>query len=479
MSPAGRVVVVGLGPAHAGFVTADALAAIATHEHRFVRTLRHPSVSVLGDAQSFDAVYENATDFASVYQQIADHLVAVAIEQGEVLYAVPGSPFVLERSVRLLRSDPRIEVTVVAGMSFLDLAWARLADHGVDPVEASVRLVDGHEFTLGAAGERGPLLVAHTHARHVLSDIKLAADNPGDTPVIVLQRLGLPDEAVFEVSWADLDRSFEPDHLTCVYVPTMAAPVGQELVRFAELSRTLREQCPWDRAQTHHSLTRHLLEEAYEVVDAIAAVDEEAGEGYEHLEEELGDLLFQVMIHSAIAAEAGQFTVADVARTVHDKLVHRHPHVFGPADADNPGWEAIKAAEKGHRSVMDGITHGLPALAFAGKIQRKAASTGFDWDHLDESLAKLDEELAELREAIASADRNAVEHELGDLLFSAVNVARRTDVDAETAARAAALRFAARFRVVEELAGAQPLASMTGAELEALWQQAKGSAHHG
>src|SRR5205814_1164150 len=162
---------------------------------------------------------------------------------------------------------------LVAGLSFLDLAWARL---GVDPLTAGARLVDGRRFAVEAAGERGPLLVAQCDARHVLSEIKLAVDEPPDEPVTVLQRLGLADESVRHVSWSDLDRAVEPDHLTTLWIPTLGAPVAGELVRFAELVRTLRERCPWDREQSHQTLTRHLLEETYEVLEAIEALPGDA-----------------------------------------------------------------------------------------------------------------------------------------------------------------------------------------------------------
>ena len=271
-------------------------------------------------------------------------------------------------------------VEVLPALSFLDLAWARL---GVDPVALGARLVDGRRFETHAAGERGPLLVGQCDQPHVLSDIKLALD---DGPaVVVLQRLGLPDESVRTVAWDDLDRDVVPDHLTSLWIPELADPVAGELARFYELVRTLRAECPWDREQTHASLTRHLLEETYEVLEALDRVDEQAGTGFEDLEEELGDLLFQVVFHSVLAAEEGQFTLADVARGIHDKLYDRHPHVFDP----QPGvtdtaflteeWERRKVAEKGRASVMDGIPVALPALAYAAKVQKKAASQGVDW----------------------------------------------------------------------------------------------------
>ena len=212
----------------------------------------------------------------------------------------------------------------------------------------------------------------------------------------MLQRLGLPDESVRTVAWDDLDRAVVPDHLTSLWIPELAEPVAGEVARFYELVRTLRAECPWDREQTHASLTRHLLEETYEVLEAIDHVDEEAGTGFEDLEEELGDLLFQVVFHSVLAAEEGQFTLADVARGIHDKLYARHPHVFDP----QPGvtdtayltveWERRKVAEKGRDSVMDGIPAALPALAYAAKVQKKAESQGVDWRTLlaDEERAR-------------------------------------------------------------------------------------------
>ncbi len=165
----------------------------------------------------------------------------------------------------------RVDVELLPAMSFLDVAWSRL---GIDPIEAGVRLVDGHEFAASAAGQSGPLLVAHTHANWVLSDIKLAAEelDPA-TPVVILQALGTADEQIVATTWADLDRTVDADHLTSLYIPTLAEPVGAGYVRFHQLARTLREECPWDREQSHASLVPYLIEETYEVVDAIDALD--------------------------------------------------------------------------------------------------------------------------------------------------------------------------------------------------------------
>jgi len=456
----GRVVVVGLGPGDRRLVSVAAVEAIEATAVRFVRTRRHPSAGLAEPATSFDALYEQATSMEEVYAGVVEGLVEAASTHGTVLYAVPGSPLVAERTVELLRGDGRVEVEVLAGLSFLDVAWARL---GVDPVTAGVRLVDGHRFAVSAAGQTGPLLVAQCDSPLVLSDIKLTLDDGPE--VTVLQRLGLPDEQVTAVPWAELDRAVTPDHLTCLWIPVLAAPVAAELVRFAELVRTLRARCPWDQRQTHRSLTRHLLEETYEVLEAIDELD------YGHLEEELGDLLFQVAFHATLAAEAGEFTLADVARTVHDKLVARHPHVFGPPGEPVPNWEELKKAEKGRASVMEGVPGNLPSLLYAFKLQSKAASVGFDWKDAAGAWPKIREELEELEAAIADGDGAgpAVSDELGDVLFSVVNVARHLGLDPESALREAAAKFRDRFSAMEALAGTRGVAIT-----DDLWDEVKG-----
>ena len=421
----GQIVVVGLGPGDPGLVTEATRAAIERIPVRFLRTARHPSASIVEPATSLDHLYDGAERQADVYPAIVDALVAAAGEHGEVLYAVPGSPLVAERSVSLLLGDGRAEVVVLPALSFLDLAWVRL---GVDPLAEGVRVVDGHEFATQAAGERGPLLVSHCHATDVLSDIKLAVEGEPPATVTVLQRLGLPDESIVEVAWSDLDRSFVPDHLTSIYIPKLAEPVGAELVRFAELVRTLREQCPWDREQTHQSLRRYALEETYEVLEAIDALDEDEPATIGHLEEELGDLLFQVYFHATIAEQEGWFTLADVARGIHDKLHARHPHVFADVDVDGAddvvrNWEQIKREEKGRTSAFDGIPTTLPGLLYADEVLRKARSIAIE-------------------PPSSSTD-------LGDRLLALVVEARAAGVDPELALRATVNRFRAAAEDVE------------------------------
>ena len=469
---------VGLGPAGPELITTEARRRMAEAPVLFFRTRRHPAAAVHPDAATFDRHYEAAETFEEVYRAIVEDVVAGALEAGGAVYAVPGSPSVAEATVALLRRHPAVtggtvSLTVHPAVSFLDLAYERL---GIDPVSAGVRVVDGERFAVDAAGDRGPLLVAQCWNPAVLSAIKLSVETAPATPVTVLHHLGLDDEQVWEVGWDELDRSVVPDHLTSLWIPQLAAPVAGELVQLDELVHILRERCPWDRRQTHGSLARHLLEESYEVleaIDAVAAVDAASSDvppggrtpvaeerAVAHLEEELGDLLFQVYFHATLAAEAGRFTLADVARGVHDKLVSRHPHVFGDVTADTPeavssNWEALKLAEKGRTSVTEGIPAALPALALAAKLQRKALAVGMVLPGVADEAARLAEGVGRLPSdghgPAGPADRGtdgegggAGEAEaLGDLLFSLANVARLLGVDPETALRARAVRFRA------------------------------------
>jgi tetrapyrrole methylase family protein/MazG family protein len=486
-----RVDVVGLGPAGPELITAEAHALMSGPAELVFRTRRHPAAEAFPGARSFDHHYEEGQTFDEVYRAIVADLVATALDTGSVVYAVPGSPMVAERTVVLLREHPSVvdselHVVVHPSVSFLDLAFARL---GVDPVASGVRVVDGERFAVEAAGERGPLLVAQCWSTQVLSDIKLSAEPAPSVTVTVLHHLGLDDEQVAVVAWDQLDRTVAPDHLTSLWIPALAEPVAAELIQLDELVRTLRERCPWDREQTHGSLARHLLEESYEVLEAIDAVaaldagavhapdaDEAAGAGVAvvagvdpveeeavaHLEEELGDLLFQVYFHAALAAEEGRFTLGDVARGIHDKLVSRHPHVFGEVVADTPeavasNWEALKKVEKQRSSITEGIPAALPALALAAKLQRKALAVGMVLPPVADEAVRVAAGVAGLSRAPMGPDTDAgpaaprvtdgeggrADHaaEIGDLLFSLCSVARVLGVDPETALRARAARF--------------------------------------
>ncbi len=474
---ADRIIAVGLGPAGADHLLPVARAALESSSHRYARTLRHPAVDDLGAAgvtfTSFDDVYDAAADLGSAYTEIAARLVAAAHEHGEVVYAVPGSPAVAERAVALLRLDPTVDVVLVAGVSFADIAWVRL---GVDPMEGDARVVDGRD--IDGAELAGRLLIAECDNAFVLSDVKLALlEHLGpDTPVTVLQRLGLPDERIAVLALEELDRgAVTPDHLTSVFVDAGAVGAAREMVRLLQLAKRLRDPggCPWDAEQTHHSLTRYILEESYEVVEAVENLAEA---GYAPLEDELGDLLYQVVFHAVIAEEAGEFTMADVARGIHDKLVRRHPHVFGDVVAEQTSdvmrnWEQIKKEEKGTTSIVAGITPGLPSLLYTHKLFRKAASVGLDPGTLDEALVRIDAAVAGLR------TNEDVERDLAQVLAASVIVARAGGVDAESALRGWAADYRRRFEAMEHLALERDvdLAALDPAAVAALWLEAQAS----
>lgn len=479
-----RIVVVGLGPGNAGLVTVDTMQAIKATTHRYLRTAQHPSSYLVPNAVTFDHVYDSADSFEDVYNTIAATLLAAAHEHQSVLYAVPGSPLVLERTVAILRAQTEVAIELHGAVSFLDDIWRTL---NIDPVEEHVQLIDGHLFADTAIGCTGPLLVAHTHANWVLSDIKLSIEDPHpDTAVVLLHHIGLEDEQVIHTTWFEMDRTLEADHLTSLYIPALQSTIGQEMINFHQLALTLRNECPWDMEQTHQSLVRYLIEETYEVVDAISQLRADDPSTDADLIEELGDLLYQVEFHAAIAQEQGRFTMADVARTVHEKLVARHPHVFGDvvvgSSADvEANWEAIKQKEKAHRTgIFDGVVTGAPALSFAAKTQQRAAKVGFDWPDLGGPLAKLDEELAEIREAVALDNPDATMAEVGDLLFAVVNVARHLDIDPESALRGAIHKFRQRVEAVESLAQQQgkEMKSMSLDELDVLWESVKQRSTH-
>jgi tetrapyrrole methylase family protein/MazG family protein len=461
-----HVTVVGLGPAGTDLVGNDAtdeLTQAATVGRAYLRTGRHPAAALFEGVPAFDDLYEAAATFDEVYAGIVEALVAAALEAAPdpIVYAVPGSPLVAERTVDLLRADGRGEVTTRPALSFLDLAWVAL---GIDPLAAGVRLVDAGVAGAVVESEGGPFLVAQCWSRHLLSEVKLAVpDDDLERPrPVLLHHLGLEDQVVVAIDWWELDRTLEPDHLTSVYIPASVPNegriAGDEVTQLVALMDTLRERCPWDSVQTHASLMPHLVEESYEVLDALADLAQADGhdDAYTHLEEELGDLLFQIVFHARLADEAGQFDLADVARRVHDKLVHRHPHVFGDVDAGTAeqvvtNWEAIKKSEKGRTSVTEGIPASLPALMLATKLARKARAVGLEPDDAGAGRAALALTALTRRaegtdpqpDDPLSGDGGDLQAHVGDLLFAVAILAQRLGVDAEQALRDRALSLRA------------------------------------
>lgn len=268
---------------------------------------------------------------------------------------------------------------------------------------------------------------------------------------------------------------------------------GEWFERLVAVQARLRAPngCPWDRGQTHHTLRTYLIEEAYEVLDAL-----ESGEDHK-LAEELGDLLLQVVFHAQIAREEARFTVTDVIREIHEKMVRRHPHVFGKKRARNAAevlrnWEQIKAEERKSRqgasqpaaqpapgSLLDGIPHTLPAVMEGFQLTRRAARIGFDWDSAEGVLDKLREESAELQHALQGGSVSKIEEEMGDLLFAAVNLARFLHVDPEIALKHANAKFSSRFREMERMAreSGSELADVPRPRMEEFWELAKKNGH--
>ncbi|PUA37291.1 nucleoside triphosphate pyrophosphohydrolase [Paenibacillus elgii] len=459
----------------------------------FLRTREHPMVAMLDHHslryETFDAVYEAHEGFDAVYEQIASQLIerAKSANSGEVLYAVPGHPMVAERTVQLLRERCPAEGVLLAmmgGESFLDQAFLRL---GFDPIEG-FQLLDGTSLTASGLNPQLHTLIGQVYDVYTASDVKLTLMElyPDDYPVVVGHALGVAgEERVREVPLYELDRVEGYGNLSLVWVPrTDREDVrSRTFTRLHEIVAILRspEGCPWDREQTHQSLRKNLIEEAYEVLETIDEDDPD------HMREELGDLLLQIMLHSQIEAEDGMFTVFDVIRELNEKLVRRHPHVFGTAQAEDAdealgNWQQIKEEEKRKKGInpdelplLSGVPRELPGLMKAYKLQKKAASVGFDWGTKEEVLPVVESELAEVKEAIERFGKAEQQEELGDLLFAVVNLARFLKVDPEEAMADANRKFFERFGYIEaqlRLKG-KSFDQTDLQEMESLWQEAK------
>lgn len=498
----GKITIVGLGPGAAGNLSLETMELLQNSTNVILRTAVHPTVTELKkrDVQftSCDNFYEQGKSFEEVYDKITAHVLQAA-EQGDVVYAVPGSPLVAERTVVLLRRRGRgqgVEVCIKPAMSFLDLAYVEL---GIDPI-AGLRIIDAQDF--GAVAEAGnyPLMITQVYSKLVASDLKLGLMETleDDYEIYFLRNLGLPDEECRRIKLYELDRQQHIDHLTSVFVPPLLAAEENMLPQqeqaenvvieepsyadvdiqpLVDVMRILREPggCPWDREQTHTSIRSNLIEEVYEFLEAVDN-DDVAG-----MREELGDVLMQVVFHARMAEEAGRFDLQEVIDEVTDKLIRRHPHVFGDldvADSDEvlKNWEQIKKEEKTERThVLDGVAQGLPALLRAYKLQGKAAKVGFDWDNKEAVWNKVLEETDELLEALRAGDKEAAESELGDLLFAVVNYARHNKIEPEAALNGTNNRFAFRFNYVEEQvkASGRGWEDFSLAELDGFWAEAK------
>ena len=481
------ITIVGLGPGNFKHMTMETWEVLTQAQNLLLRTAKHPCVATLGERgvafTSFDCLYEQARDFASLYQQIAAAVIAKAEKGNEIVYAVPGSPLVAEKTVELIRAaaqEKQLPLTIIPAMSFLEVLYTRL---GVDPING-VTIVDAGDLADLPPELATGLIITQVYNRQVASEAKLMLmDVYGDEyQVTVVRHLGLPEEQISTVMLFELDRLEGIDHLTSVYVPPQ--PVRSQVFSLdpvVDIMARLRSPggCVWDIEQTHRSLRRYIVEEVYEVLEAIELADSAK------LCEELGDLLLQVVFHARVAEESGGFTMQNVVDTVTEKMVRRHPHVFGEITVRDAAevvvnWEQIKKREKpGERTgVLDGIPVGLPALMAAYKLQAKAAKVGFDWAEIGPVWDKVAEELAELKEAalLPEAERALKsEEELGDVLFAVVNLARFMGIEPETALNGTNNKFRRRFGYIEAQLNASGTAweEMNLEKLDVLWDEAK------
>ena len=479
------ITILGLGPGDAAYLTRQAWDVLSQASEVYLRTKLHPTVGGLPShlrLHSFDHLYDTADDFTSLYSEIAGRILELGRRPEGVLYAVPGHPLVGETTVRLILDGARtqgLDVRIVEGLSFVEPTMSLLGLDGLRGVQLAdaTDLAESHYLLLDP--DR-PALVGQLYSQPLTSALKLTLMNvyPDDHPVTLVHAAGTVGSTATTVPLYELDRAQQVDHLTTLYVPPLQE-VGGPLAFLSTVAR-LRAPggCPWDQEQTHQSLRPGLLQETYEV---LAALDEQDDD---KLCEELGDLLMQIAMHAQIATEEGAFTFSNVVNGIDSKLKRRHPHVFGDLDVRDTdevlrNWEAIKARERdsgavseAHRSRLDGLPITLPALARAQALSDRAARAGFDWPDVEGVLDKLAEEIGELRSAGDSSERA---QELGDLLFTLVNVARWLDIDAESALRGACDRFTERYSEMERFAldKGVHLDDLTAAELDRLWERSK------
>jgi tetrapyrrole methylase family protein/MazG family protein len=443
-----KLTIVGLGPGDASLLTVEARDVLASADEVWLRTSRHPTVAGLPAGpryESFDAIYESGASFEDVYERIVARVLELAARPDGVVYAVPGHPLFGEVTVRALldrASGAGIDVRVVAGISFLDVAALAL---GLDPLADGVLLLDALAFAPHRrllTPER-PTVIAQVYDRRAASQAKLALLDayPADHVVTVLRAAGTADRQTTETTIAELDRSDGFDHLTLLYVP----PLGMlDNVRAFEGLRAVVARlrapdggCPWDLEQTHETLRRYLVEEAYEALDAL-----DEGEP-KRLAEELGDLMMQVLLHAQIAEDEGTFAIEDVIASIASKLIRRHPHVFGDLQVEGSAdvlrnWETLKKDERGDEGrLLDHVPKALPALAQAQSVQSRAAKAGLAPETMDTEAA-----LAAVRSLSGSGASPSAE-QLGEALMSIVAVAAERGLDAEDALRLAIQRYRA------------------------------------
>ncbi len=478
--------VLGLGPGPARYMTLETRDLLLADFPVYLRTSIHPTVEEISNwgcqYTSFDQLYKQAQNFENLYQQIVKNLAAEAQAHGTIVYAVPGNPLVAESTVtellRYAETQTTLTVDIHTAVSCIDVMCESLQ---IDPTDG-LHVLDALRFGPENLHLDQPTLITQVYSPAIANEVKLTLLDRLDPEfeIQVIRAAGCDDERKAWIPLEDLDRLNWIDHLTTVFVPVAPLENRSGLVYLEQVVSALRDPetgCPWDLKQDHESLKKYFLEEVYEVVEAIENDDIDA------LCEELGDVLFQVYLHAQLASEADFFDLNEVAHGIAKKLVYRHPHVFAGtsvADADEvlQNWETLKAAEKAApdgkpTSVLAHVTQTLPALTLSEKIGKKVARVGFDWSDISGVFAKIDEEYAELKVACENQNEDEIFHELGDALFTLVNLARWYKLDPEDALRQTCKRFTRRFQSMEKQLNGQNLKSLSEEAFNALWAQAK------
>lgn len=477
------IILLGLGPGDIKLLTTEAMETLSALSTIYLRTKKHPLVDDLPShltIESFDWLYEENDDFSIVYEKIIEEVINLGKTKEGVCYAVPGHPFVAESTapeIARRAKDQGIPLRVIHGISFIESTLVAL---GVDllPQTSIVDALDVARQYHPIFPPSQPALISQIFSTTVANEVKLTLMEQYDDQhqVYLVHAAGTEQELVEELALHEIDRSEKIDLLTSLYVP--AINKNSSLEEFQELIAHLRapEGCPWDREQTHQSLRRNLLEESYEVLEAIDNQDIPA------MQEEFGDLLVQIVLHAQIASENGEFRMSDIIHGIYTKLINRHPHVFGDVELNDAqdvidNWEHIKSEERRSKSkqengVLDSVASALPALTQAESYGARAARMGFDWPEISGVLEKINEEIAEINLADSLEEK---EKEFGDLLFALVNYARWQKIDPEVALRNTNTRFKNRFSFIEKTARESntKLSELSLDEMEALWQDGK------
>ncbi|MDR7855671.1 nucleoside triphosphate pyrophosphohydrolase [Tissierella sp.] len=480
----GKIYVIGLGPGSVQSLTLGALDRINSGDKNFLRTDKHPTIEYFVEKKipykAYDYLYDREDDFHKVYESIVCDLIEESKGSSNINYYVPGNPMVAEKTIQLLL-EKGIDIEIVSGMSFIEPMIELV---GRDPING-LKIVDGASFDSLMVDINSDMIITQVYNRRILSEVKIIlSDIYGDEyKVYLIHSAGVKeDEKKDFVPICELDRSEVIGALTSIYIPKMEK-INKKVFDFNDLlciMRLLRSEdgCPWDMEQTHESIRQSVIEEAYEVVNAIDSGD------IDNIIEELGDLLLQVIFHCQIAFDEGEFSLYEVTSALANKLIYRHPHVFSKKDVENSdevvyNWNILKYAKRDIISFTDKLKDipKLPALMTSFKIQEKAAEIGFDWEDIQGPLTKVMEEYEEVVDAMDKFGGGAeeTEGELGDLLFAVVNLSRFLDVNPEVALNRTINKFIRRFEFMEERLTEidKTFEEMTLVEMDELWNQAK------